>query len=44
MLVCISCDKMDSGDQQGMFVVKIEADDAEEPPVFWRTERDGQGQ
>ena len=36
--------EMDSGDQGEVFVVKIEVDDAEEPPVFWRTGKDEQGQ
>ena len=38
------CDKMDSSDQREMFIVKIETDVAEEPPVAWRTEYHKQGQ
>ena len=36
--------EMDSGDQREVFVVKIEVDDAEEPPDFWRMGKDEQGQ
>ena len=35
---------MDSDDQRETFVVKIETDVAEEPPVAWRTEHDERGQ
>ena len=41
---CSNCDKMDSDDSWGNFVVKIEIDVAEESPVSWKTEEDEQGQ
>ena len=38
------CDPMDSDDRWRMSLVKIETDVVDEPPIFFKTEKDDQGQ